>query len=38
MQNARLDEAQVESRLIGETSTTSDMRMTPPLWQKVKRN
>ena len=38
MQNARLDEAQVESRLTGETSTTSDMWMTPPLWQKVKRN
>ena len=22
----------------GEISTTSDMQMTPPLWQKVKRN
>ena len=28
----------VESRLPGEISTTSDMQMTPPLWQKVKRN
>ena len=28
----------LESRLLGETSTTSDMQMTPPLWQKVKRN
>ena len=25
------------SRLLGEISTTSDMQMTPPLWQKVKR-
>ena len=25
-------------RLPGETSITSDMQMTPPLWQKVKRN
>ena len=23
----------VESRLLGETSITSDMQMTPPLWQ-----
>ena len=36
--NARLDEAQLESRLLGEISITSDMQMTPPLWQKVKRN
>ena len=28
----------VESRLPGEISITSDMQMTPPLWQKVKRN
>ena len=28
----------VESRLPGEISTTSDMQMIPPLWQKVKRN
>ena len=27
-----------ESRLRGEISVTSDMQMTPPLWQKVKRN
>ena len=32
MQNARLDEAQLESRLPGEISITSDMQMTPPLW------
>ena len=28
----------LESRLLGEISTTSDMQMTPPLWQKAKRN
>ena len=27
-----------ESRLLGEVSVTSGMQMTPPLWQKVKRN
>ena len=27
----------LESRLRGEISITSDMQMTPPLWQKVKR-
>ena len=27
----------LESRLLGEVSITSDMQMTPPLWQKVKR-
>ena len=38
MKNAGLEEAQLESRLLGEISITSDMQMTPPLWQKVKRN
>ena len=28
----------LESRLLGEISITSDMQMTPLLWQKVKRN
>ena len=28
----------LESRLPGEISTASDMQMTPPLWQKEKRN
>ena len=28
----------LESRLPGEISITSDMQMTPPLWQKVERN
>ena len=27
----------LESRLPGKVSITSDMQMTPPLWQKVKR-
>ena len=38
MRNAGLEETQLESRLLGEISITSDMQMTPPLWQKVKRN
>ena len=28
----------LESRLLGEISITSDMQMTPPLWQKMKKN
>ena len=36
MRNTRLDEA--EASFLGEISITSDMQMTPPLWQKVKRN
>ena len=28
----------LESRLLGEISVTSDMQMTPPSWQKVKKN
>ena len=27
----------LESRLPGEVSITSDMQMTPPLWQKAKK-
>ena len=38
MRNAGLEETQLESRLPGEISITSDMQMTPPLWQKVKKN
>ena len=38
MRNARLDEYKLESRLLGEISITSDMQMTPPLWQKSKEN
>ena len=38
MRNAGLEEAQTGIRLPGEISITSDMQMTPPLWQKVKKN
>ena len=38
MRNTGLEEAQLESRLLGEISITSDTHMTPPLWQKVKRS
>ena len=38
MHNVGLNEAQLESRLPGEITITSDMQMIPPLWQKVKRN
>ena len=38
MRKAGLKETQLESRLPGEISITSDMQMTPPLWQKMKRN
>ena len=38
MRNAQLNEAQAGIKLPGEISITSDMKMTPPLWQKVKKN
>ena len=38
MRIAGLEETQLESRLPGEISITSDMQMTPPFWQKVKRS
>ena len=38
MRNAGWIKHKWESRLPGEISITSDMQMTPPLWQKVKRN
>ena len=37
MRNAGWKKHKLESRLLGEISITSDMQMTPPLWQKVKR-
>ena len=37
MRNTGLEET-LESRLPGEVSITSDMQMTPPLWQEVKKN
>ena len=39
MRNTRLDEKHnLESRLPGEISIISDKQMTPPLWQKAKKN
>ena len=38
MQNAGLEEAQAGIKMLGEISITSDVQMTPPLWQKAKRN
>ena len=38
MRNAMLDEVQAGIKTVGEISITSDMQMTPPLWQKGKRN
>ena len=36
MRNTGLEEAQAGIKVAGEISITSDMQMTPPLWQKVK--
>ena len=48
MRNAGLEEAQAGIKMLGEKKRkkkmpgeipiTSDMQMTPPLWQKVKRS
>ena len=38
VRNAGLEEAQAGIKITGEISITSDMQMTPPLWQKMKRN
>ena len=38
MRNAELEEEQAGIKMPGEISITSGMQMTPPLWQKVKRN
>ena len=38
MRNTGLQEAQAGIKISGEISLTSDMQMTPPLWQKVKKN
>ena len=38
MRNTGLDEAQAEIKMPGEISMTSDMQVTPPLWQKVKKS
>ena len=36
MRNTGLEEAKAEIKIAGEISITSDMQMTPPLWQKAK--
>jgi len=43
MQNAYCEmlgwmKLKLESRFLGEISITSDTQITPPLWQKVKKN
>ena len=38
MENAGLEEAQARIKIARRISITSDMQMTLPLWQKVKKN
>ena len=38
MRNAGLDEAQAGIKIVRKISITSNMQMTLPLWQKVKKN
>ena len=38
MRNAGLEETQAGIKIAGRIEITSDMQMTPSLWQKVKRN
>ena len=38
MRNAGLEKHKLKSRLLGEIPIISDMHMTPPLWQEVKKN
>ena len=38
MKLVKIASHKLESRLLGEISTTSDMQMIPFQWQKVKRN
>ena len=38
MRNAGLEETQAGIKIAGRNIKTSDMQMTPPLWQKMKRN
>ena len=38
MRNAGLEEAQAGIKIARRISIITDMQMTPPLWQKVKRN
>ena len=38
MRKSGMHETQAGIKITGEISITSDMQMTPPLWQKVKKN
>ena len=38
MRNAGVEEAQAGIKIAGRISVTSDTPMTPPLWQKAKKN
>ena len=38
MRNAGLEEAEVGIKIAGRNINNLDMQMTPPLWQKVKKN
>ena len=38
MRNAGLDEAQAGIKIARRNTITSDMQMTPPLWEKAKKN
>ena len=38
MRNAGLEEAQAGIKIAKRNIKASDMQMTPPLWQKMKRN
>ena len=38
MRNAGLEEAQAKIKIAWRNVNTSDMQMTSPLWQKVKKN
>ena len=38
MRNAGLEEAQAGIKISGRNIKTSDMQMTQPLWQEVKKN
>ena len=38
MRKGGLDEAQAGIKIAGRNIITSDMQMTPPIWQKAKKN
>ena len=38
MRSTGLDEAQAGIKISGSNTITSDIQMTPPLWQKMKKN